>query len=422
MSLLGLVAPPADAGVLPFDLARAHELYHSLFGEIVDLVAAKHLLVVASGPLASLPFHVLVASEARQSDVTEPANYARADWLARRAAVSVLPSVASLSALRKFARPSQASAPYIGFGNPLLLGSDGTDRRAWAKQNCPPSGAHPVSNVGARAIAPRPPAARRGAFADVEALRLQAPLPETADELCTVARLMGAPEASVYLGERATETALKTLSANGELGRARILHFATHGLLAGEADRVLQSRAEPALMLTPPQQASDEDDGLLTASEVAQLKLDADWVVMSACNTAAGDKFDSDALSGLARAFFYAGSRALLVSHWYVDSEAAVALTSGAFAELKVTPTVGRAEALRRSMLALIHKGGRNAHPANWAPFVVVGEGAAAKLAPGAPLMTSSPRPQGREKPAGEKKAATKPSKGADWRREIWRP
>jgi hypothetical protein len=112
----------------------------------------------------------------------------------------------------------------------------------------------------------------------------------------------------------------------------------------------------------------------------------------------------------------------LLVSHWYVDSEAAVALTSGAFAELKVTPTVGRAEALRRSMLALIDKGGRNAHPANWAPFVVVGEGAAAKLAPGAPLMTSSPRPQGREKPAGEKKAATKPSKGADWRREIWRP
>jgi CHAT domain-containing protein/tetratricopeptide (TPR) repeat protein len=421
LTLLGLAAPPADAGVLPFDLPRAHELYRSLFAEISDLVAAKHLLVVASGPLASLPFHVLLASEPRQADVTEPANYAVADWLARRAAVSVLPSVASLSALRKFARQSQASSPYIGFGNPLLLGSDGMDRRAWAKQSCPGSGARPLSS-DARAIVPPPGAARRGALADVDALRLQAPLPETADELCTVARLLGASETSVYLGERATETALKALSANGDLGRARILHFATHGLLAGEADRILQSRAEPALILTPPQQASDEDDGLLTASEVAQLKLDADWVVMSACNTAAGDKFDSDALSGLARAFFYAGSRALLVSHWYVDSEAAVALTSGAFAELKVAPTIGRAEALRRSMLALIDKGGRNAHPANWAPFVVVGEGAAAKLPTGAPLMTSSPRPQGREKPAGEKKAVAKPSKGTDWRREIWRP
>jgi CHAT domain-containing protein len=421
MNLLGLAAPPADAGALRFDLARAHELYRSLFGEIADLLAAKHMLVVASGPLASLPFHVLVAGEPGHGDVAERANYALADWLARRAAVSVLPSVASLSALRKSTRQSQASAPYIGFGNPLLLGGDGTDRRAWAKQSCPPSGSRASSSAGARPIARPPPAARRGAFADVDALRLQAPLPETADELCTVARLLGAPETSVYLGERATETALKALSANGELGRARILHFATHGLLAGEAHSVMQSRAEPALMLTPPQQASEEDDGLLTASEVAQLKLDADWVVMSACNTAAGDKFDSDALSGLARAFFYAGSRALLVSHWYVDSEAAVALTSGAFAELKAAPTIGRAEALRRSMLALIDTGGRNGHPANWAPFVVVGEGATARVA-GTPLMTSAPRPDGREKPTVQKKAANKQSKGADWRREIWRP
>ncbi|MBO0740978.1 MAG: CHAT domain-containing protein [Hyphomicrobiaceae bacterium] len=422
MTLLGLAAPPGDTGALPFDLLRAHALYKALFGEVEDLIRGKHLMLVPPGALTNSPSNVLVASELRHADIAEPANYALADWLARRAAVSVLPSVASLSALRKFARQSHASAPYIGFGNPLLLGSDGTDRRAWAKQSCPPSSAPHLSSVSVRTIVRPPPAARRGAFADVDALRLQAPLPETADELCTVARLLGTPESSVYLGARATETTLKTLSANGELGRARILHFATHGLLAGEADRVLQSRAEPALMLTPPQQASEQDDGLLTVSEVAQLKLDADWVVMSACNTAAGDKFDSDALSGLARAFFYAGSRALLVSHWYVDSEAAVALTSGAFAELRVAPTIGRAEALRRSMLALIDKGGRNAHPANWAPFVVVGEGAAAKVPPGAPLTTSAPRPLGREKPTGEKKATPKPSKGADWRGQIWGP
>src|SRR5262249_27754181 len=122
----------------------------------------------------------------------------------------------------------------------------------------------------------------------------------------------------------------------------------------------------------------EEDDGLLTASEIAQLKLDADWVVLSACNTAAAesDKPGAEALSGLARAFFYAGARALLVSHWAVNSEATVNLITNTFDEMKADPKIGRAEALRRSMSAMIDKGGGYAHPANWAPFVVVGEGA----------------------------------------------
>lgn len=122
---------------------------------------------------------------------------------------------------------------------------------------------------------------------------------------------------------------------------------------------------------------TEADDGLLTASEVAQLKLDADWVVLSACNTAAGetDKPDAQALSGLARAFFYAGARALLVSHWAVDSQATVSLITRAFDEI-ASDNVGRAEAVRRSMMALVSTGGRNAHPAQWGPFVVVGEGA----------------------------------------------
>jgi len=420
MDLTGAPTPPGDAGLLPFDLARAHALYRALFGQIADLVAAKHILVVASGPLTSLPFHVLVASEPTREALAEPAKYARADWLARRTAISVLPSVSSLGALRRLAQQSQASAPFIGFGNPLLSGGDGTDRRAWARQSCPTTATGAPTRAAARAVARPPSAARRGLLADVDLLRHQAPLPETADELCTVARLLGAPESSVYLGERATEGTLKALSARGELKRARILHFATHGLLAGETEGVARSRAEPALMLTPPQQASDEDDGLLTASEVAQLKLDADWVVMSACNTAAGDKADTEALSGLARAFFYAGTRALLVSHWYVDSDAAVALTSGAFAQLEANPSLGRAEALRRSMLTLMDKGGRNAHPATWAPFVVVGEGSAASPPPGTPLTTSAVPPAAKEKSPPRKGARPKQSKG-DWRSEVGR-
>jgi CHAT domain-containing protein len=134
------------------------------------------------------------------------------------------------------------------------------------------------------------------------------------------------------------------------------------------------------LLLTPPEKASDIDDGYLSASEIAALKLDADWVILSACNTAAGDTKDADALSGLARAFFYAGARSLLVSHWSVNSEATVKLITKAVAELKSDPKIGRAEALRRSMSSMIDTGTDDeAHPALWAPFVLVGEGAASK-------------------------------------------
>ncbi len=113
------------------------------------------------------------------------------------------------------------------------------------------------------------------------------------------------------------------------------------------------------------------------ASEVAQLKLNAEWVVLSACNTAAGEKPGAEALSGLARAFFYSGSRTLLVSHWPVVSEAAVLLTTKTFASLQAEPGLGRAEALRRSMLSLIDEGEPyQRHPSYWAPFIVVGEGA----------------------------------------------
>jgi CHAT domain-containing protein len=134
------------------------------------------------------------------------------------------------------------------------------------------------------------------------------------------------------------------------------------------------------LILSPPDKASEVDDGYLSASEVAALKLDADWVILSACNTAAGEAKSAEALSGLARAFFYAGSRSLLVAHWYVASDTAVSLITTAVAMPTVDSSIGRAEALRRSMLSMIATGrGYEAHPAFWAPFVLVGEGGAAR-------------------------------------------
>jgi CHAT domain-containing protein len=129
--------------------------------------------------------------------------------------------------------------------------------------------------------------------------------------------------------------------------------------------------------MTLPRHPTPADDGLLTASEVAQLRMNADWVVLSACNTIAGEKPGAEALSGLARSFFYAGARALLVSHWAVASDAATTLTTTTFASLAADPKLGRAEALRRAMVAYIGDTSRpmNAYPAFWAPFSIVGEG-----------------------------------------------
>ena len=218
----------------------------------------------------------------------------------------------------------------------------------------------------------------RGGLADVAAMKARlCPLPDTAHELKCVARSLGAPETSIVLDKAMTETAVKSAA----LDRYRVVHFATHGLLAGEAAELAKSHAEPALVFSPPDTATEEDDGLLTASEVAGLKLDADWVVMSACNTAGGGAPGAEALSGLAKAFFYAGARALLVSHWPVNSYAATMLTSRTFAEMSMHKTVGRSEAYRRAMLGLMSDKDQpwTAHPSVWAPFVVVGEGGATK-------------------------------------------
>ena len=175
------------------------------------------------------------------------------------------------------------------------------------------------------------------------------------------------------LGWKAVESNVKQLSQKGSLAHYRILHFATHGVMAGE----LKSLSEPGLILTPPETVSEEDDGYLSASEIAALKLDADLVILSACNTAAGGRDDTQTLSGLARSFFYAGAHSLLVSHWAVDSVTTVKLITTALSTATQDESISRAEALRRAMLTLIdHGAAQEAHPAYWAPFVVVGEGA----------------------------------------------
>jgi CHAT domain-containing protein len=408
-----------DAGplqnVLPFDLERAHTLYKALLGPAEDLLAAKHLLVVAPGPLSTLPFHVLVAEPPKTALPADPAGYRDVAWLGTRQPITVLPAVASLKALRQHAKASRAGRAYLGIGNPLLDGSADKDhtRLARSAHNWQRCSAVPSRwQLVASALDGRLPNLRAmlpARHADIEYVRRQVPLPETAFELCETARDLGMPESEVLLGGQATETAVKDLSEKGVLATYRVVHFATHGALAGEVKgpsetepaeearemsepgspdepepiATADSLAEPGLLLTPPPAGTsdatllDRDDGFLTASEIAGLKLDAEWVVLSACNTAGTAGAGAEALSGLAKAFFYAGARSLLVSHWGVSSYAAVKLTTRAFQELEADRSVGRAEVLRRSMRDLIETGSPlDAHPMTWAAFVVVGEGA----------------------------------------------
>lgn len=337
----------ADASELlrkPFPVDTAYALYVALLQPMeADFGGIRHLVLIADGPLQSLPFGILLT--APPSPQTG-GDLSREPWLVKRVAVSTLPAEASLRALRAFSKLRPGDEPFGGFGDPLLDG---------------PPGTRGVSTVALRS---------RGELASVEDVRRLSRLPETAAELQTIAASLKARPSALYLRDRATESQVK----HTELDRFRTLAFATHGLVAGE----LRGLAEPALVMTPPRVASTDDDGLLTASEIAQLKLNSEWVILSACNTAADDGTPgAEGLSGLAKAFIYAGARSLLVSHWAVSSDATVLLTTQMFTEY--AKGVSKAEALRRAMLHVMNRKGRTsyAHPLFWAPFVIVGEGKA---------------------------------------------
>ena len=187
-----------------------------------------------------------------------------------------------------------------------------------------------------------------------------------------IAGLFPQGQADLYIGAEATEQSVKS----ADLSQAAIISFATHGLVTGD----ISGLAEPALALTPPEVASELDDGLLTASEASTLDLNADWVILSACNTAAGDGTPgAEGLSGLARAFLFAGARPILVSHWPVRDAVAATLTADTLKQLNDTPGLGRSQALRLGIRDMIADTSDPtlAHPSAWAPFVIVGEGGA---------------------------------------------
>lgn len=335
------VAAPAGSG---FPRARAYALQQKIWAPIAGIVGkASTVYLVADGPLGGLPLAVLPTRKPSGRD-TDASAMRATRWLVRDHALVTLPSVGSLRALRA-GQARGGGRPFAGFGDPALDGA--------------PTLAAPRSFAAV-------------ATGDVSARVKALPrLPGSAAELTALASTLGADRTSVTTGAAATEAAV----AKASLGDVSVIAFATHGLLAGE----IGAAAEPALVLTPPTTAAQPgDDGLLTASEAAALKLAADWVVLSACNTAAPDGSASgEGLSGLARGFFSAGARAVLASHWRVRDDVAQALTVGTLARWKAAPTAGRAAALRSAMLAMIDDKANpgRADPALWAPFVIAGEG-----------------------------------------------
>ncbi|MCH7541042.1 MAG: CHAT domain-containing protein [Proteobacteria bacterium] len=379
--LRSALEPNAETlGDIPeFDVAAAYQLYERLLKPVeAGWKGAKSLLVVAHGPLGYLPLSLLPTKPVALGPDKEPlfSNYREIPWLLRSQAVTVLPSVASLRTLRGLPAGDATRKAFIGFGDPWFS----TEQAAQAEREEETEVAAPAMRglkvrglpVKLRAV----PATRE--LASAELARLPR-LVDTADEIRQIALALNAdPSESVFTGAEASEGRIKSMDLSG----FRVLAFSTHGLVPGDLDGLTQ----PALAFSSPRVTGGDDDGLLTMGEILGLRLNADWVVLSACNTASGDGAGAEAISGLGRAFFYAGTRALLVSNWPVETTSARMLMTDLFRRQKDNPGLTRTEALRQAMLGLVdgpgyvdERSGKTvysyAHPIFWAPFVVVGDG-----------------------------------------------
>jgi CHAT domain-containing protein len=359
-----------DDQVRPFDKAAATELYARLMEPLNSVLKEKnHLLIISSGSLAEIPFGVLITSSA-------PAAQAPTPWLIRQAAISHEPSISAWLALGRAVPAKAVQEPFMAWGDPAFKASGSAPKPTAVALA---GSADPAGSLrgGARRSAFVKRAMSldrvddRGSAATRYGEMLPA-LPETRDELRAIAATLHAEEASdLKLGAAATRESVLAASKSGALARKRVVAFATHGLMTGDLPYLTQ----PALaMAATPGLANDPLAALLTLEDVTSLKLNADWVLLSACNTAASDGEAAEALSGLARGFFFAGARSVLATHWAVDSESAKLLTTATFAHYAAHATSRKAESLRQAMLGVMNKPGFE-HPAFWAPYALVGDG-----------------------------------------------
>ena len=329
-------------GGLPnFDLATAYKLYTALFGPAEKyLEGVSALSVVAGGDLLRFPLAALV---------TEPhisaanGDYRGVPWLLRRVALSYFPSPRVFTNLREKGGGSAALLPFIGFGD-----------------------FHPASQ--AQLAATFPPDRCRD---DFQALRGLERLPDTRVEVTTIAERLHAGPRDIALGDSFT----KARVMSPDVGRGRIVLLATHALLPAD----LKCQPGPSIVVSVPADSPNAEVGFLRPADIDKLKLDADLVVLSACNTAGPNAKTGESLSGLARAFFRAGARGVLVTHWSIVSGAAVPLMINTFAA--GDGALDSAHALRQAQLQLIDTAGSGnnpielSYPNYWAAFTLIGDG-----------------------------------------------
>lgn len=332
-----------------FARADAASLYQLLLRPLeAELAGKTHLIVVAAGALAQIPLAVLDTGTGAGAS----------SWLIQRSAISQSPGAGAWLALQGARAPAGNASTFMGWGDPLFSAAVPATLGSTRKTEIP----------------------RAQTAADLEkeeprgALRydLIPPLPETRDEVVAIARTLSAdPLKDTFFGAAATRASVLEASRDGRLATRRVILFATHGLVAGD----LPNLNQPALaMAADGREKENVLAPLLTLEDVLGLKLNADWVVLSACNTAAADGSSEEALSGLARGFFYAGSRSLLVTHWAVESDSAMRLSTGTFEHYVANPAAPKAESLRQAMLKVMAMP-QYAHPAFWAPYALVGDG-----------------------------------------------
>jgi CHAT domain-containing protein len=363
-----------------FDLTLAYELYELLLNPVEAAWGpSKSLIVVTNGALGELPLGLLPTAPAQVNVHAKPlfAGYRDVKWLARSHAITVLPSASALVTLRHLPPGSATREKLIGFGDPYFNEQQAAEAEA-SPEPVEVAADQPGPDAVTRGLRLKRRASPHTEDVDTAELAMLPRLPDTRLELTTIAKVLKVdPAKALYLGKAANEQNVETM----DLSRFRIIDFATHGLVPGDIDGLTQ----PALALTAPQVAGVKGNGLLTMEKILALKLDADWVVLSACNTAAGAGQGAEAVSGLGRAFFYAGTRALLVTNWPVESASARELTSDLFRRVAADPNLTRAEALRQAMMAVLDGPGSvdsdddtvftYAHPLFWAPYSLIGDG-----------------------------------------------
>lgn len=402
----------------PFDFSVSYELYSTLFAPLdARLKGASVWTVSTSGALGTLPLTLLTTAPYRATPDARLlfAEYQRAPWLNRQVAIAYNPSAAATIALRKLPNGSAARRAFFGVGDPqfgeqvaqassvtrqvkaradkaVVLRNMKIPRQEeknvtaiqsadYAAQLARPSegieiakeilamadGAQSVDRSTSQRSMPASRAAEAVAIPDIP------PLPDTRDEIVAIARSLGAnPQQDALFGLEASRERLMSTPLHDR----RILAFATHGLIPGDMPGLTQ----PALTMS---YRKDPRESLLTLEDILRLKLDADWVVLSACNTGAADGLGGEAASGLGRGFFYAGSRALLLTHWPVESESAKRLVVEIFS--RYAKNTSRAQAVREASQALIDSPGyldpqtkkllySYAHPMFWAPYTLIGD------------------------------------------------